>query len=622
MEMTYNKNLKRFEVTTTYQEYKAGYVQKVKNAGFRFTKEPVAVWYSDDPNKASLLISCADEVAKDMLEIRAQQRDTALAQSRAHNAEVGGILEDLGIEPYDFQKAGIAYASTRERVFFADEPGLGKTLQALASVHIKQAYPCVAVVPATLKINWKKEATRCVPELRSEGAIQILTGEKPQPIQGAKLYIINYDILKHWLPSLIKIQPKSIILDESHFAKNSQAQRTLACLELATGTRVVKEKGKRAVKTQVNTGIKYRYLLSGTPEPNRTVELEAQLDILGVLENFGGSWGFKSRYCDLQSEYIWVKNPKTLRAEQKRVFKYEGATHTDELQRKLREYVMVRRLKLDVLTSLPPKRHQCIELPANGLQHFIDEENEMESKHSQDVAELKKIIDQANNSGDQKTFEEASARLQKAYKAHFTEMARLQHDVAMAKVPYIVQYCLEVLEGEEKLAVAAHHHDVEDALIAAFEAADIKTVALTGRESPKQKDAAIEAFQNGDARVFVAGLKCGIGYTITRASRMVMAEMDWTPGVMDQTSDRIHRIGQTDSVLITYITLENSLDAKKVGMLLEKRDVSNRILDKPLKDFTVPSGIPEPEPEKPQGSPTHVFAILERLGIKESEVPF
>lgn len=621
MIMTYNKDLKRFEITTTYQEYMAGYVAKVKEARFQFEKEPRPLWHTSDPAKASLLISCADDTCRHMLQVRAEEREKALTLSRAHNADLGSLLDDLGVDPYDFQEAGIAYAMEREHVLFADEPGLGKTLQALATVHLRQAYPCLAVVPATIKINWRKEAVRCIPELREEGAVRIIKGRYDgTPLvctydSWPKLWIINYDILASWLDSLGTLGLQSIILDESHFVKNPKAQRTVAALELATGIHVDKEH-KRILMAKP---IKYRYLLSGTPEPNRPAELESQLNILGVLEIFGGPWGFRKRFCGATQKWIYIPGG---RGRRKQVWEFKGASNTDELQRMLREHVMVRRLKADVLASLPPKRHQCIELASNGLSHFVAEEWEREEKHEKEVARLKDALENARNSGDQKTFEAASAELKKEYQAHFTEMAKLAHDVAVAKAPMVIEYCLELLEGNEKLAVFAHHHDVEDLLIKAFEDAGIKAVCLTGRESDKAKDAAIAAFQEGDARVFIGGLKCGIGYTITAASRCVFAELDWTPGVMDQALDRLHRIGQTDSVLGTYITLEDSLDAKKVGMLIDKRDVANRVLDKSLNDFKVPAGMPEPKPEKPELPPNHVFAFIERWGIKEGEVPF
>jgi hypothetical protein len=827
--MTYNSGLKRFECFTTYQEYKAGQVQKVKDAGFRFEKLPTALWYTDDPSKASLLISCADEVAKDMLQIRAEQRDEALTMSRAEDADLGAILDDLGIEPYDFQRAGIAYAMSRKRVLFGDEPGLGKTLQALACVHIRHAYPCVCVVPSTIKINWLREARRCIPELREDLAVRIISGYtregqsllegKHDP--GAMLWIINYDILvgsewkckgcgfqtthrstpdhceqckatkdtqgysgftrisKPWVEIIANLHPKSIIIDESHFVKNLKSDRALACLELATGIKRIKR-----TRTKMSEEIPYRYLLTGTPEPNRPSELEAQLEILGVLDLFGGSWGFKKHFCDLKEEWIWTKDPVTKRAKQRKIFHYDGATNCDELQRKLREHVMVRRLKIDVLKDLPPKRHQCIEIACNGLQHFVDKENELEDKHEKLVAELKKTKIQAGDSGDQESFKRASAALAQAFEAHFSEMSELAHECALAKAPTAIKYATELLEGIDKLVIWCHHRDVvemiakelgdgrlnrekirkvggkkkdkeqtgadlgvsmqlrgqEQSNYVGSNQTEIKglhkmqadsprteqnseisddcsgksesekihnsvqhndgghrntgdvpitgnthtiqpqevlrqqsvdrqdysasgvcegkclgdklesehnqtrclhprtgndnkklkkenlkgVVVLYGGMNDKEKDGAVTSFQNDPSiRVFVGSMHAaGIGITLTKASQCLFVEFDWTPGVMDQAADRIHRIGQYDSVLIQYLALENSLDAKKVGMLNSKREVARKVLDAPLKDFSVPADMPEPKEEKPELPPTHVLAILARLEIRDDQIPF
>jgi SWI/SNF-related matrix-associated actin-dependent regulator 1 of chromatin subfamily A len=306
------------------------------------------------------------------------------------------------------------------------------------------------------------------------------------------------------------------------------------------------------------------------------------------------------------------------------VWQFKGATNTDELQRKLREHVMVRHLKEDVLTELPPRQHQCIELPANGLQYLVDEENEAEDRFAEHRARLEREKQEAIDSGNQDTFEQAAMNLRKLFEAHFTEMAVLAHKVAVAKLPKVLEFCLELLEGEDKIVVFAHHHDVEAALEKAFTEAGIETVRLTGLESDKQKDAAVVAFQEGTARVFIGGLKAaGVGITLTKARRAVFAELDWTPGVMDQAGDRLHRIGQTDSVLLTYIVLEDSLDSKKVGMLVEKRAVLRAVLDDPLKDYTVEKSEPKPpEPPPPDLPPAHVLAHLHRMGIKLEEVPF
>jgi SWI/SNF-related matrix-associated actin-dependent regulator 1 of chromatin subfamily A len=606
MIMKYNASKSRFEVFTSYQEYLAGAVDTIKSARFRFEKQPVACWWTQDLDRAALLISCADDDAKARLAGIASTRDESLTLSRAEDADLSKLdlnLADLGLDPRPFQRAGIGYAMVRDTVLFGDEPGLGKTLQALATIHFKQSYPCVAVVPASLKINWKKEAIKVVPELREEGAIVILRGRaKPGEYidPKAKLIIINYDILSSWVHVLKALGPRAVIADESHFWKNDKAQRTKA--------------GKLLVE-----GVKERYLLSGTALVNRPEELKSQLEILGVISRFGGGWGYLQRYCGAKKVRVPIPGRGMTF-----VWQFKGATNTDELQRKLREHVMVRHLKEDVLTELPPRQHQCIELPANGLQYLVDEENEAEGRFAEHRARLEREKQEAIDSGNQDTFERAAMNLRKLFEAHFTEMAVLAHKVAVAKLPKVLEFCLELLEGEDKIVVFAHHHDVEAALEKAFTEAGIETVRLTGLESDKQKDAAVVAFQEGTARVFIGGLKAaGVGITLTKARRAVFAELDWTPGVMDQAGDRLHRIGQTDSVLLTYIVLEDSLDSKKVGMLVEKRAVLRAVLDNPLKDYTVEKSEPKPpEPPPPDLPPAHVLAHLHRMGVKLENIPF
>lgn len=603
MLMKYSPERNRYEVTTSYEEYKSGYVDKIKQARFRFTKEPIACWWTDDPERASLLISCADDECKTKLDSLAKNRVVSLELSRAQDATLPkGIIDNIGMEPFPFQRAGIGYALSRKRVIFGDEPGLGKTLQALVTIHVKQAYPCVAVVPASLKINWKKEAQKIVPELREEGAIHIVSGraKASDTLPPAKLYIINYDILEGWVPALQAVKPKSLIADESHFWKNEKARRTKAGKALAQN-------------------IEQRYLLSGTALVNRPKELIPQLDILGVLnERFGGTWKFRFNYCGAKKQYVPIPG-RGLTA----VWNFDGCTNADELQRKLREYVMVRRLKENVMSELPPKQHQCIELACNGLKPLVDREREIEEDFQRTKGELEAKIEEARNSGNQKTFEEASVQLAKIFDAHFAEMARLAHETALAKLPKVIEFCMELLEGEDKIAVFAHHHDVVFALEKAFQEAGIECVRLTGMDSPKEKDAAVVAFQEGTARVFIGSLKAaGVGLTLTRARRAVFAELDWTPGVMDQAGDRIHRIGQTDSVLLTYIVLEDSLDSKKVGMLIDKRRVLRSVLDDTLESFDVPAGEPVEKTIDPDLPPAHVLSILKRIGIGVDQIPF
>jgi SWI/SNF-related matrix-associated actin-dependent regulator 1 of chromatin subfamily A len=252
----------------------------------------------------------------------------------------------------------------------------------------------------------------------------------------------------------------------------------------------------------------------------------------------------------------------------------------DELQRTLRETVMVRRLKKDVLTELPPKRRQVIELPANGLARVVEKEQRAEARWAEEINRLKAERDFASANADEAAYEAAIARLREARQAEFTELSRLRHEGAIAKLPKVVDHCLELLEAVDKLIIFAHHHDVVAGLM--DELKDFNPVRLTGEDSQAARDAAVQSFQNDPTtRVFVGSIQAaGVGLTLTAASTVVFAELDWVPGNMSQAEDRLHRIGQNDAVLVQHVVLDGSLDAKLAKTLVRKQAILDAALDK------------------------------------------
>ena len=225
-------------------------------------------------------------------ETRAQDAQD-LERSRAHYAEIDLPVPD-GLELLPYQRAGIRYALTRSRTLFADQMGLGKTIQALITISASDGLPAIVIAPASLKINWARETKTWLPSaypvlldgrpksstiealktrtpdkaLRKHISVfdaptkdptELLTAlEHPQ-----RLLIINYDVLEAWLPYLTTQAPhlKSACLDELHYAKERRAKRTKAARKLvAPIPRVLG--------------------MTGTPILNRPKELLAQLEIL------------------------------------------------------------------------------------------------------------------------------------------------------------------------------------------------------------------------------------------------------------------------------------------------------------------------------------------------------
>jgi SWI/SNF-related matrix-associated actin-dependent regulator 1 of chromatin subfamily A len=228
---------------------------------------------------------------------------------------------------------------------------------------------------------------------------------------------------------------------------------------------------------------------------------------------------------------------------------YSGASNLDELNERLRSTVMIRRLKADVMKELPPKRRQIIELSGALPKPEVDY-----------LAAVKAL----KNPG----------------QIAFEEIARVRHEDALAKLPQVIEFIKDALEESEKIVVFAWHRDVIEGLTQAL--IDFSPVIVTGDTSLKNRQWAIENFQNEPhTRIFIGNIQAaGVGITLTAASHVIFAELDWTPGVVSQAEDRCHRIGQKDFVLVQHLVLSGSIDAKMAKILVAKQEVLDKALDR------------------------------------------
>ena len=171
--------------------------------------------------------ACPPAVA-DALQIDADADARRLiALSSAAEAEVA--VEGLGGELMPFQRAGVAYALERRRLFIADEQGLGKTIQALATIEADGAYPAVVICPASLKLNWQREIAAWLPARRARS----IGGRSPQALESADVLVINYEIVGAHLEPLRTLAPQALVLEEAHYLNNPASARTKAVLGLA-----------------------------------------------------------------------------------------------------------------------------------------------------------------------------------------------------------------------------------------------------------------------------------------------------------------------------------------------------------------------------------------------------
>jgi hypothetical protein len=310
---------------------------------------------------------------------------------------------------------------------------------------------------------------------------------------------------------------------------------------------------------------KRKLFLSGTFITNgRPIELWPVIRSIQA-DGLKMSWEqYVTRYCNARrNRYGWDVS---------------GASNLEELQEKLRASVMVRRLKKDVLTELPPKRRQVIELPVNGVTSVILEQKAWAAQEG-NLLRLKAAVELAKASEDEGEYEAAVKALRGGTGAAFTEMSVLRHKTALAKVPMVIEHIQEALEASGKVVLFCHHKDVAAKVAAEF---DGTCVTVTGDDKIAERQACVDKFQaDPKVQLFVGTIgAAGLGITLTASAHVVFAELDWVPGNVTQAEDRLHRIGQAGSILVQHLVLEGSLDATMAKTLIAKQDNIDRALDR------------------------------------------
>jgi len=499
-----------------------------------------------------------------------QARAESIEQSRATSAEIE-LPHPEGLDYMPFQKAGIRYALERTGVLIGDEMGLGKTIQAIGIINADATIKSVLVIcPKSLKLNWKNELEKWLVRPMSIG---IANGHFPN----TDIVIINYEGLIR-LADLDARTWDICITDECHLIKNSKTKRSKAVKSI---------KARRHVR------------MTGTPVVNRPSEL------YNIIEDLGGAWGsffsFAKRYAGAtHNGFGWD---------------FSGASNLDELQRRLRETIMVRRLKSEVLTELPRKIRQVIEFEADTAEqkHAVAAETKHETASDKRLSGLRAAVE-LSKAESESAYQAAVDRLQEASRMDFTEIARLRHETAIAKIPMVADFVRAVLEDDEekKVIIAAHHHDMIDGL--ANSLLDFYPVILTGETKEQDRQNAVDTFQNNaQCRVFIGSIQAaGVGITLTASNHVIFAELDWVPGNVSQMEDRAHRIGQTETVLVQHLVLAESIDTRMAKTIVSKQNVIDSALDVNHPECTAP--VYEPK----QAAATHNTTVDALVKVAET----
>ncbi len=467
------------------------------------------------------------------------QRNLELSEASRTDIQIEG----LGGELMTFQKVGVVYASRVKRCLIADQMGLGKTITALATIKNISAFPSLIVCPASLKLNWQREARKW------------LIGKTTSVVNGygagyykTDIVIINYDILMKHIEALKNIDFKAIVLDESHYVKAIKTQRTKACRELSKN-------------------IPVRLLLTGTPILNKPKELISQLQIIDRLDDFGGWWKFATKYCAaFRGRFgLWM----------------EGAENLGELNSKLREKCMIRRKKEDVLKELPPKRVAIVPIEITNRTEYERAESEvvtwLKDRAMKDESFLEIIKDLPVEEKILAIKERGDTTEERARKAEeLVRIEALKQLAAGGKMEAVKEWIDDFLENGEKLVVFASHIAIQKKIASWYGSAHV-----FGEDDGQTRQSNIDRFQSDpECRIIVCSLQAGgMGITLTAASNVAFVEQGWTPSIMQQAEDRLHRIGQTDCVTAWYLNAINTIDEEIAELIEKKRKIIDAVID-------------------------------------------
>lgn len=473
----------------------------------------------------------------------------ALAAADEHYAErirmSGALTTDYvppspeGLEYFPYQKAGVEYLLSCKRALLADEMGLGKTVQAIGLMNALKIRPVVIICPASLKGNWEREVNKWITYWAS---VHVVYGSD---WVDADVVIINYDLVHRHYDKLHSYKWGLVVLDEVHYLKQPSSNRT-ACI---FGTRA----GCNPIEADRVVA------LTGTPIPNRPIEMQA---VLRYLDSYG--WSSRKRFADRYCGGLRVDHYGKEVA--------RGATHLDELNKRIRGTVMVRRMKLDVLKDLPDKVRSVLPIDINAADR---KEIRAQDRKIRDMVGLKK-------KGDFTQTEFANAvkalSISKDTMGEMGELAELRRLLGEAKVKTACIHIEETIADGAKVVVFGHHKSVLNAIKGHFGDA---AVLITGATPVKKRQGIVDAFQNDSSvKVFVGNIvAAGVGLTLTAASEVIFVEGDWVPGNLSQAEDRCHRVGQKDTVFVRHLVVEDTLDAVMARAVVSKQDNISKALD-------------------------------------------
>lgn len=504
-------------------------------------------WYGDDINEAIVpdRPECIEKIKWILDRYPLEIRSKAAWQKKAkptkthnithakHKLKLATPGDQFRGELLKFQRKGLDFLiKSNGNALLADEMGLGKTVQSLAYIATeKKAFPVLVVAPLVTLNNWQREIAKFLKKKSRNGrlladehptSIIIRTGRQ-EDLDRYDFYIINYELLYKRQTDIANANIRTIICDEVHNLRSVRTKKYSALRRLASLPSVTRRIG-----------------LSGTPIYNRGSEIWPITDILKP-----GMLGSYAEFC----EYFCYVNDKG------KATVLENKRQT--LRKQLQEHVMLRRKKSDVLKELKEKVRYKEIIDANTT-YYQNELDRIWKKMEEEQKEAKTEFIR-------------SASYRRAIQGERVA-------AGMAKIPHVTNFVRNIMEMEESVVVFCHHRAIHSILHENLQ--EFEPASIIGGQTDKVRQNNIDRFQEGSANMMIAGLRAGnVGINLSQAKYVVFAELDWSPAIHRQAEDRLHRIGQKETVFAYYLVGNGTLDEHVANVLVDKSYEIDGILD-------------------------------------------
>ncbi|MFA5174595.1 MAG: DEAD/DEAH box helicase [Candidatus Pacearchaeota archaeon] len=439
------------------------------------------------------------------------------------------LLDNVNLPLFPFQRIGVGFLCATKSSLLGDEPGLGKSIQALSVTRINQAEKVLIVCPSTLKLNWKDEILKWFPE----EYITVITGSKKQREElwkkSSRYFIMNYELLLKDIETIKKNTWKHIISDESVRISNPKAKQS------------------KLIKT---IKAEYRTALTGTPFNNAVQDIWNILDF--CQPNLLGSyWQFMNKYC-IKDRFGGIVGYKNL----------------SDLKIHLAHY-MLRRKKEEVLTELPEKMYETIYIELSDEEKMIYDAIKDEIAQELQNYQITKVLDD-------KHLKNILVRMIRLKQAADSMKLISEHEYS-SKTNALKELLKDIMHDGDKALIFTQFAGMAEILI--NELQEYNPLLIAGKVKNEVRQENVKAFQKNDTnRILVSTDAGGIGLNLFRAKYVIHFDLPWSIAKLEQREDRAHRIGQENKVTVYKLIVQNTMDEYVLKTLHKKQKMIEDIL--------------------------------------------